>query len=387
MASEKGYHEIIKLMIDWKPKLSTVRASNEDLPFHRAAAFGQLCAVKELCNSDVINLSGADGKTALHYAIIDGHFSVVEYLLNRGANVNACGQAHECSKSPLIVAMEVENYEIIETLLDFDANVESQDEDGWRPIHFAAFRGRTTLARRLLNMGCESEPLTNEGATPLFLALSENHIKVINLLWTRTQDKTSQLSHSGATYAHLAARRGRSELIRELLKMDSRSFEKKDIDGDDPLMLAALFGKSKVVDLLVASRKDWSECNAIHGTVLVRAVRSGRRKTVRILLSKGTKVNARADFMRTALSWAVDLGLPKMTQDLLKAGANPFERDAMVCARQGSSLSHLGHHFPDLFDDSHLLLFRCDLPQQNIHTADQFYRVSRPLILLPANHT
>lgn len=334
----------MRILVDWKPKLRTVRARNGDLPLHRAAAFGQLRVVGHLSHSDEINLPGADGKTALHYAILYGSVPVVKYLLAHGADINAGYQSREGYKSSLIVALKEKKYEIIELLLDFGANIESQDEDGWRPIHFAADQDRTALARRLLNLGCASEPVTHEGATPLFIAMDSNYIDMVDLLWTHTQGRTLQLSHSGATYGHLAAKRGRLDLIHQLLKLDRNVFEQTDIDGDNALMVAAYCGQSKVVDLLLAAGMDPNGPNTSCGTVLIGATWSGSIKTVKTLLSRGAKVNETGLSRRTALIWAVSCGLPRMTKELLKAGANPFVKDAMVCSFQGSALSRPGHH-------------------------------------------
>lgn len=104
-------------------------------------------------------------------------------------------------------------------------------------------------------------------------------------------------------------------------------------------MLAACCGQSKVVDLLLAAGMDPNERPSTScETVLTQATRSGSIKTVKTLLSTGAKVNETGLFKRTALIWAVSCGLPRMTQELLKAGANPFVKDAMVCSHQGCAL-------------------------------------------------
>lgn len=177
LACRRGYHEIVSLLVDWEPGLTYASADDGDLPLHQAAAFDQLRVVEQLCNSDTVNLTGAGGQTALHRAIVKDNISVVKFLVTHGADVDAGDQVCEENKSPLIVALEAENYEIVETLLDFNPDLESQDKEGWRPIHFAAEQGRTGLACRLLNLGCASEPLTNDGATPLFIAMDSSYIE------------------------------------------------------------------------------------------------------------------------------------------------------------------------------------------------------------------
>ncbi|KAF3761186.1 ankyrin, partial [Cryphonectria parasitica EP155] len=67
-------------------------------------------------------------------------------------------------------------------LLDKGADLEAADEEKWRPLHFAAYQGRLSLARRLVDSGCELEPLSDEGKTPFYYALDGNHSEMIQFL-------------------------------------------------------------------------------------------------------------------------------------------------------------------------------------------------------------
>ena len=57
---------------------------------HRAAEAGNLTAVQALV-ADGLAVSAFDelGKTPLHHAVLGEHFAVVDYLLRRGADINA----------------------------------------------------------------------------------------------------------------------------------------------------------------------------------------------------------------------------------------------------------------------------------------------------------
>lgn len=310
--------------------MGTSRAQDGDLPIHRAAASGDIRVVEQLCNSEVVNLPGAYDKTALHYAVIGNNPPLVEFLLNHGADVNG-GQSHVHRPAPLIEALSRENYEIANILLRFKANPEAEDEGKWRPLHFAAYYGRTHLARWLLDLACEPDPRTDNGETPLFLALAQNHTEITNLLWARdSHNMTLQLSLSGATYAHLAALRGRLDIVQQSINLDRSVLYKTDADGDDLLALAAASGADDIIDLLLRSGKAPDGINASRPTPLSRAAMNGGLKTVRILLSMGATVDQPSQYLRTALLWAVALGKLKTAHELLKAGANPYVQDAMV---------------------------------------------------------
>jgi ankyrin repeat protein len=57
---------------------------------HRAAQAGDLPAVQELLGREYpVNAFDELGKTPLHYAVLAEHFLVVDYLLRRGADINA----------------------------------------------------------------------------------------------------------------------------------------------------------------------------------------------------------------------------------------------------------------------------------------------------------
>jgi len=59
-------------------------------PLHYSAQFGQLSVVEYLVNQKAdINAKNKDDLTPLHLAAANGHLSVVEYLVNQKADINA----------------------------------------------------------------------------------------------------------------------------------------------------------------------------------------------------------------------------------------------------------------------------------------------------------
>jgi len=59
-------------------------------PIHYAAQRGHLSVVEYLVNQKAdINARAKDDWTPLHYAAENGHLSVVEYLVNQKADINA----------------------------------------------------------------------------------------------------------------------------------------------------------------------------------------------------------------------------------------------------------------------------------------------------------
>lgn len=326
----------MKCLVGWEPKLARVKHSDGNLAIHGAARGGHIACIEILAQSDVINEPGYNGVTPLHCAVILGHSKAVECLLRLRADVNG-GYDKGLRHSPLIDAVTGEHFEVVEILLDAGADKEATDIDKWRPLHFAADRGHTGLARRLLDLGCEPEPEDLDGDTPFMLALLQNRSEIIDLFLARGNlSATAQCLHSGDTCAHYAAGRGRLDVLQQLLDKDRTLFSKVNFDNDDPLTLAAAWGNSAAVELLIRSGISPDGLDVCKESALIQAAWAGSARTVKLLLNLGAKVGLPDQFQRTALLWAVYRGSPRTVNELLKAGANPHVRDAMVSIERSS---------------------------------------------------
>lgn len=311
------------------PELGDLQDDRGDPALHRAAAWAQVDCIKHLCKPEVVNIPGAQGKTALHRAIIRGSSAAVEYLLKHGADVNG-DQSYGFCRSPLAEALRRrDREEIVNILLDWGAEMETTTQDGWRPLHYAAYHGHERLARRLLSAGCTVEVQTKLGETPFFFAIFHGHTEIIRLFLASDIESVSNRAFGSFTYAHLAADYGRLEVLQHMVCKDKGVIFIKDEEGRDLLYLAAASGHDRVVEFLIGKGIGPDGLGFSEETPLCAAARAGRVGTVTILLKMGAKVNATDVWMRSALSWAV-LGRHLGTaRQLLRAGANPHLRDAV----------------------------------------------------------
>jgi len=63
---------------------------NNSTPLHFSSRYGHLSVVEYLVNQKAdINAKDKNDWTPLHYAVYNGHLSVVEYLVNHKADINA----------------------------------------------------------------------------------------------------------------------------------------------------------------------------------------------------------------------------------------------------------------------------------------------------------
>lgn len=290
-------------------------------------AYGSLEHVKYLSNPGVINEPGAKGYTPLHYAASGNEPEIVKYLLEHGADVDGCQSS---GPSPLIKALFEQNYEIVDILLNWKANVEAMDDENWRPLHYVAGQGHEQLTRRLMDSGCELDPQTDEGETPLYRAFLNNHTEVIDLFFARGIGNITIQTSTGSTYAHVAASKGRQDVLEKLIQMDSSLIFKTDCAGLDPLCIAANVVEPEAVEVLLAYGAPPDGPAYTHMTPLALAAAGGAITTVDVLLRAGAKIDKAGSLLRTPLMWAVLSGCVRTAHHLLKAGANPFLRDELV---------------------------------------------------------
>ncbi len=82
----------------------------------------------------------------------------------------------------LIEAVKAGRQPGVEELLDAGADVNQQDEQGWRPLNWAAGRGDLGVVRLLLDHGADVFKVGRDQRTPYKIALAAGHAEVVRLL-------------------------------------------------------------------------------------------------------------------------------------------------------------------------------------------------------------
>ncbi|KAJ5544325.1 hypothetical protein N7513_007136 [Penicillium frequentans] len=150
------------------------------------------------------SLCNAYGQTALSMAITQGNVSMVQRLLRR-KDIEFYSQNRNVQQ-PLLVALEYQQHEILEILLqDPRANINQKDHSGRTILHLAVIYGDlhavVSLAREeLIDVDCPD----HLGETPLTLAAKlhagdqPNNVKIHQCLLSRSKVRVHQ--HATKTF-------------------------------------------------------------------------------------------------------------------------------------------------------------------------------------------
>lgn len=131
-------------------------------------------------NDDINNLD-RDGKTTLFIAVEENSTNIVKDLLALGANPNL--KNFKTSMFPLSQAVINNNIRILQMLLDNEADINAQDNDGNTALHYAVSLGHANIVKKLLSVKTIQLNLKNSfDYTPLYMAVLRHNQEITSLL-------------------------------------------------------------------------------------------------------------------------------------------------------------------------------------------------------------
>jgi uncharacterized protein len=166
------------------PELAEVFARHGAKPdVFEASALGDLQTVRRLVNAErsLVNAFAADGFYPLGLAAFFGHRAIVEFLLERGADVSLAAR-----NAQKVTAMHAGasrgGAEIVKMLLGAGADPNARQHGGYVPLHSAAANGDAAVVELLLKHGARADAKTDEGKTPAEMAAEAGHKDLAEML-------------------------------------------------------------------------------------------------------------------------------------------------------------------------------------------------------------
>ena len=121
------------------------------------------------------------GWSPLHLATQNGHARICTILLESNARVN---QQKEDGVSPLYIASQKGHVHICTMLLENNAFVNQQNNNGVSPLHITAEKGFFHICALLIKSSAHVNLQMKDGTSPLslWMAAQNGHVYVCNLL-------------------------------------------------------------------------------------------------------------------------------------------------------------------------------------------------------------
>ncbi|KAM8914161.1 kinase D-interacting substrate of 220 kDa B isoform 3-T3 [Spinachia spinachia] len=301
-----------------------------------------------------------NGQTPLMVAAEQGNLEIVQELIQRGANINF--DDVDCWTS-LISAAKEGHTEVVKELLENNANLEHRDMGGWTAVMWGAYKGCTDVVQLLLEKGANPNITGQYSVYPIIWAAGRGHAEIVHLLLQHGA-KVNCSDKYGTTPLIWAARKGHYDSVMHLLAngadVDQEgansmtalivgvkggytevvkellkrnpNVNMTDKDGNTALAIAAKEGHTEIVQDLLDAGTYVNILDRSGETMLIGAVRGGHVEIVRALLNKYADIDVRGQDGKSALYWAVEKGHATMVRDILQC--NP---DTESCTKEGET--------------------------------------------------
>ena len=222
-------------------------------------------------------------------------------LIENGADVNG---VNKVKHTPLMIAAIRGHINALTLLIKHGADVDLQDSDGYKALHFAVYGSdiSSEIFSCLIGIGADVNARTNNGVTPLMIAAEEGHINAV-----------TSLVKCGAN-VHL-----------------------QDKDGQTALHHAMQSPQTSICEVLSCLIKNGADVNAhtFHNeTPLMLASRDDHVNVVTFLIKHGADVDLQDKDGDIALHYAASSSLPEIVETLLNLGASH------MCNHQGLKPLH-----------------------------------------------
>jgi ankyrin repeat protein len=196
----------------------------------------------------------------------------------------------------LIYAIRLKYFDVVQTLLEGQANPNQRDAAGNTPLMVAIMNKDPFIVQLLLDAGADPSLVNPEGLTAFMIAVKDKNEPMINLLMEHNAAALDVPDAAGQTALFLAIKEGATHLVRRLLSKGAHELI-KDKSGKNILMESILARNNEFINELLLSPagralvmskddKGW--------TALLYAIREKEFDNARLLIEHGADIFAQS---------------------------------------------------------------------------------------------
>jgi len=190
---------------------------------------------------------GSTLEQELHNATIARDNPRIEYLLKRGAKVDARDTDNQ---TPLMIAAKSGDLSVINGLLAYKANPDAQDNDGWTAAMHAVKLNEPKIFRLLGKYKANFNLLNNDHMSALAMAVFDNRANAAVAMLDNNANPDLAMGVAKYNALMLAVKKGNLQMAQTLLQYKANP-NAQNAGGLTPLMIAAFGNQDMIVSLLL----------------------------------------------------------------------------------------------------------------------------------------
>lgn len=224
------------------------------------------------------------GMSPLHYAAYYGNIPVFDYLLEKGADINA--KDHR-GLAPVWFTVSGQQPAMLKKLIALGADLSNKNAQGDNILFRAIMTSNPEITGILLDNGFDPKQRNDYQMTPLELAAGMNSVEIINLLLSKGADLKDS---TRMPLLHRAAASRGADVLNYLL---DRGFDINEADrnGRTSLMMAVDFGNMEGAKALILRGADINLVNTEGVSAIQICVKKGSAELVGLLIAQKANLN------------------------------------------------------------------------------------------------
>lgn len=304
---------------DWLINSKTIMASDGsgNTALHYCAEWKLIKSVEYLVQKGaVINAKNANGQTPLFSAAKSDDVTIIKTLISKGADINA---RDNLGSNPLHTAVRWNALKSAATLIDLGIDPDKPNIAGKTPLAEAAIEGNYDMAALLLSKGASPNIYDSQGRTALVDGIKGGQSKMVSLLLNNGANPQIQ-DMNGRTPFHEAVETENLEIIQILSKKSNPL--SRDKEGKTPLSIS-FKKKASIMNAVLGNDINITDSDGNTPIHIAVSAKSGS-KILSSLIKKGYPFDTRNSSGYTPLALAVINNEIDAANTLLENGALPF---------------------------------------------------------------
>ncbi|KAI7769622.1 hypothetical protein LZL87_003112 [Fusarium oxysporum] len=259
------------------------------------------------------------GQRSIAYAVQKREAEIVDMLLAAGASPDGDPEDtmdFHSMKSPLIIAVQAGNEDLVARLIKAGANVDqyfSQYGRSLTPLYAASMKGHLAIMRQLLDAGATIDGKAGYLGTPLLAAVSEGHVEVMTLLLDAGADLQARSAVNKYPALVVALDKGHPEVVENLINAGANVNDSAEYYGS-ALQAAAFKGYRDVAEKLLDVGADPAMEGGRYGLAIFAAAAKQRVDVVKMFIDRRVVTKEQAKKAKDRVEEMIESGDDRSTE-------------------------------------------------------------------------
>ena len=216
VAVKRKHADVVQVLIDAGADIETKNDRGRST-LHLASFLGELTIMRKLVKAGADVRATDDRRdTCLTFAAYNGHTDAVRYLVSL-PEVDLNHQQSSDNNTALHFAVHQKHADVVQVLIDAGADIETKNDRGCSPLHYASIFGELTTVKMLVKAGADVRATDADRDTCLILAAYFGHTDTVRYLVCLPEVDLDQQGSRNRTAVQVAVERIQVDMVQVLI--------------------------------------------------------------------------------------------------------------------------------------------------------------------------